>query len=539
MAGLAEPWLALTPLPEALGTASVGPMWNLPNPAPAWHRPQPLLRLRDQARSPWPLHDSLGAAALESWAAAQHPPHHLMQVAGLGVARLAWAVAPQARGAWIVCGPGNNGGDGFEAAMHWQRSGRRVHISWLGTPSQLPPDAAHALARAQDAGVTVQPDLTPPDWLSADDITLDALLGRGLSRPAQGPLAQAIEAMNAAQAPILSVDLPSGLPGNTGALATAAPCVRARWTLALLSLPPGLFTAQGRDQAGDIWWDDLGVQPGTTAPQPAIAWLASGPSLLHTRPTRHHHQHKGSFGDVWVVGGSAHMGGAALLAGRAALRAGAGRVYLAPLSPPGHLADPIQPELMLGWPSDQQLQHATVVAGCGGGQDIAAELPRLIARAGRLLLDADALNALAADPALLQALRQRTATVLTPHPLEAARLLNCTAAQVQADRLQAAQELARHCAATVVLKGSGSIVASPRETPWILPVGNAALATPGTGDVLAGWLGGLWSQWTGPGSLAQGAQAARLAVWQHGRSAERLSPDGLALPASQLADEIT
>jgi ADP-dependent NAD(P)H-hydrate dehydratase / NAD(P)H-hydrate epimerase len=513
-------------------------MWTLPDPALALHRPQPLLQQRDLALQPWPLYDSVGATALETWAATQLPQHRLMQVAGLGVARLAWALAPQAQGLWIVCGPGNNGGDGFEAALHWQQAGRRVHLSWAGDAQHLPPDAARSLARAQAAGVAITASFAPPGWLGPQDITLDALLGRGLSRPAEGPLAAAIHAANTGAAPILAIDLPSGLPGNTGALAPGAPCIRARWTLALLSLPPGLFTADGRDVAGDIWWDDLGVPPSPAAICAPTAWLGGGTGLLHTRPARQHAQHKGSFGDVWVVGGSAHMGGAALLAARAALRAGAGRVYVSPLSEPTGLADPAQPELMLGALaklSPAQLQAATVVAGCGGGQAIAARLPQLIEHAGRLLLDADALNAVATDARLLNALRQRKATVITPHPLEAARLLNCSAAQVQADRLHAARELAAHCAATVVLKGSGSIVAHPGETPWILPVGNAALSTPGSGDVLAGWLGGLWSQWPRDLSRDHAAQAARLAVWQHGRTAERLSPCALALPASQLA----
>lgn len=509
-------------------------MWTIPDPALRPHRPRALLAERAQQTLALPLYDAAGARSIEQWAAASRPVNQLMQIAGLGVARLAWALAPQATGLWAVAGPGNNGGDAIEAACHWHRAGRRVVVSLTGTANRLPADAAQAWARAQAAGVPISDSLTPPDWLSAHDVVLDGLLGRGLQRPARGPIAHAIEAINRAPAPVLAIDLPSGLPGDTGALPADAPAVQARWTLALLALPPGLFTARGRDVAGDIWWDDLAVQPTPLSVAAPVARLAGG-SVQPGRPDRHHSQHKGSFGDVWVVAGAARMGGAAVLAARSALHAGAGRVYVAPLHPITGLPDSGQPELMQGaldTLSDAALNQATVVAGCGGGDAIAAALPRLIAQAGRLVLDADALNAIAADAALLQALRNRQHTVITPHPLEAARLLRSSAADVQSDRLLAARSLAQRCQATVVLKGSGSIVAAPGdELPWIVPVGNAALATPGSGDVLAGWLGGLWSQWRTPESVAD---VARLAVWQHGWAAETISPDGLALPASAL-----
>lgn len=512
--------------------------WTLPNPDLALHRPRPWMTERPSQPSPWPLYDAAGARALEAWAAATRPPHRLMQTAGLGVARLAQALVPQARGAWVMAGPGNNGGDAFEAAWHWHRMGRRVQVSFVGTPGRLPTDAALSFARAQAAGVPITDSLTPPEWLSPQDISLDGLLGRGLSRAPDGQLAAAVAALNQSAAPIMAIDLPSGLPGDTGALAPRAVCVQARWTLALLGLPVGLFTAQGRDVAGDIWWDDLAVSPAPTDLIRPVAWLAGGAGLLQTRPTRQHSQHKGSYGDVWVVAGAAHMGGAAVLAGRAALRAGAGRVYIVSLAPLPGLADSQFPELMQGdleALTASRLATATVVAGCGGGQAITAQLPLLLAHSGRLVLDADALNAVAADPALQTALQARSTTVITPHPLEAARLLGCTAADVQADRLQAAASLAQRYRATVVLKGSGSVVASPDETPWILPVGNAALATPGSGDVLAGWLGGLWSQWPADRSAAE---PARLAVWQHGWAAEQHSPLGLALPASVLINAL-
>jgi ADP-dependent NAD(P)H-hydrate dehydratase / NAD(P)H-hydrate epimerase len=226
---------------------------------------------------------------------------------------------------------------------------------------------------------------------------------------------------------------------------------------------------------------------------------------------------------VLVLGGAPGMGGAAMLAGRAALAAGAGRTCVARLDG-DTAADPQRPELMPRT-LDAAVQaaflvRATVVCGCGGGSLVAAHLPAVLAHAQRLVLDADGLNALAANPALKSALRARAArdqpTVLTPHPLEAARLLGCTTANVQADRLAQAQALAEALQATVVLKGSGSVVASPGRRPNINPTGNARLGTGGSGDVLAGWLGGLWSQ----SADDDAHQVAAAAVWLHGRAAE-------------------
>ncbi len=455
-----------------------------------------------------------------------------MAGAGQAVARLAVAVAPGARRVWVACGPGNNGGDGLVAARHLHQLGWQVVVSLLGDGSRRPADAAQALQLAQQAGVSISQGL--PSAGNLHDLAIDALLGLGGRRAPAGDIAAAVQALNSAAAPVLAIDLPTGLCGDTGGLLGNA-AVRAAHTLALLTLKPGLFTAHGRDQAGRIWLDDLGVAP---AAETACAWL-SGPQVVdRLLPGRAHAQHKGSFGDVLVLGGAVGMGGAAMLAGRAALAAGAGRTCVARLD--GDTApDPQRPELMPrstdaalqpAW-----LQRATVVCGCGGGSAVAVHLPAVLAHAQRLVLDADGLNALAADPALQAALRQRALrgqdTVLTPHPLEAARLLGCSTAAVQADRLARAQALAEALQATVVLKGSGSVVASPACTPWINPTGNARLGTGGSGDVLAGWLGGLWSQAAGADAHA----AAAAAVWLHGRAAEA-GDDRLPLRAADLID---
>ncbi len=517
--------------------------------ADAPRRPRPLTPwCSTTAAAPLPLHDSAAARRLEARAAATLAPHTLMQRAGLGVARLAAAIAPHAGSVSVLAGPGNNGGDGFEASLHLLQPGRDLCVWFLGDAARLPGDAVASLQRARAAGVRVEAwSESSAAALNArgtgrDHLVIDALLGRGLGRAAEGRIAGAIEAINRSGAQVLAVDLPSGLPADTGAIATGAACVRADATLALLSLAPGLFTAHGRDAAGRIWWDDLAV---SVCDEPPVAWLNTPQPGTATPLQRRHARHKGSFGDVRVVGGAASMTGAALLAGRAALRAGAGRVYVHLLDPQAPRLDTSSPELMFGGALEgaQLGPRTTALAGCGGGNGIAQALLLLIEQAVRLVLDADALNAIAAQPAWQEALRERgqlgLATVLTPHPLEAARLLDPHAPSVsgvQRDRLEAARQLAERFAAVVVLKGSGTVIAAPGQTPWINPTGNAALAVPGSGDVLAGWLAGLWSPQ--PGHLDAALSAARLAVFRHGQLAERLQPDGRALPASQLAAAI-
>lgn len=455
-----------------------------------------------------------------------------MRAAGLGVARLALAAAPHAQRVWVACGPGNNGGDGLEAAMHLQRLGRQVVVTLTSDPARLPGDARDAFARAQAAGVTIQPHLALP---FAPQLTIDALLGLGASRAPGGEIAEAIAQLERLAAPCVAVDLPSGLNADTGAL-LGQHAVRARHTLSLLTIKPGLFTAQGRDHAGEVWLDALGVD--TSAHDPT-AWLADAPARP---PPRLHAQHKGSRGDAAIVGGAPGMTGAAWLAARAAHAAGAGRVYVSLLDAQAPLLDAQRPELMgrRTWWNEAPavLQSTTVVCGCGGGDTVREALPVMLSRVPRLVLDADALNAIAADEALRTQLLQRTQrgaqTVLTPHPLEAARLLGVTTAQLQADRLAAAQRLSGELACTVLLKGSGSVIAAPGETPAINATGNATLATAGTGDVLAGWLGGLWAQQPS----ASGYDVARAAAHRHGLAADRAVARGEtgALRAADLVE---
>lgn len=485
----------------------------------------------------YPLFDIAATRRLEQAAAAQLPPHTLMQRAGLATAKLALALAPHARSIWIACGPGNNGGDGLEAAMHLQRWGKQTVVTWLGDEAIAPADSLAALARATQAGVRFAPE-SPTD-LAPQDLCIDALLGIGASRAPQGRMARWIDALGRSAATVLAVDVPSGLNPDTGVMATtnvadsvdsirATGTFHAQHTLCLLTLKPGLFTAHGRDAAGQVWFDDLGVDSAGETP---AAMLSAPPAP----EVRSHATHKGSYGDVAVIGGAPGMTGAALLAGTAALHGGAGRVFVALLDAAAPSVDMRQPELMLRSAASLDLKSMVVVCGCGGGDAVRHELARVISTAAHAVLDADALNAIATDTQLQILLRARAArdgaqptTVLTPHPLEAARLLGTSAAQVQADRLGAARQLVERFGCVVVLKGSGTVIGAPRQITAINPTGNARLATAGTGDVLAGMIGARMAG--GQSAFA----AACEAVYLHGLAADRW-PGDRPLTAGELA----
>jgi hydroxyethylthiazole kinase-like uncharacterized protein yjeF len=472
----------------------------------------------------WPLHDIAATRALEAAAQATLDPHVLMQRAGLAVAQLALAVAPHAQRIWLACGPGNNGGDGLEAAMHLQQWGRAPVVTWLGDEATAPADALASLARAREAGVQFSGQA--PSGLAPQDLCIDALLGIGSQRPAEGRMAACMDALRASAAPILAVDIPTGLDPDTGTATMGAQLVRARWTLSVLTLKPGLFTAQGRDASGEVWLDTLGVDGAAVQPCATLA----GPTAGLLRP---HASHKGSYGDVAVIGGATGMAGAALLAARAALYGGAGRVFAGLLDRDAPACDPGQPELMLRSWQTLDLQAMTVVCGCGGGDAVHAVLATVLSTAIKLVLDADALNAISTDPQLHTLLRARAqrrphTTLITPHPLEAARLLGADTSSVQANRLRAAQQLAEQTGCVVVLKGSGSVIAQPGRTPLINPTGNARLATAGTGDVLAGLAGACLAGGT------DAFEAAAQATWRHGLVADQW-PAGQPLTAGALA----
>ncbi len=505
-----------------------------------------------------PLFSAAATRTLERATQAQLPAHTLMQRAGLAVARLALALEPHAQCIWVACGPGNNGGDGFEAAMHLHQWGKRVVVTWTGLPAgraALPPDAQASQARALAAGVPMA-DQPPPDF----DFCIDALLGIGANidkidrideeapekHRINALMAQWLGIMQASGKPTLAVDIPTGLNADTGhSAATFSPYFQ-RFTLSFLTLKPGLFTANGRDSAGEVWFDDLGVHCVEAAAGPTAILLGKDQVTRRIpKSAAPQASHKGSFGDVAVLGGEStprsHMAGAVLLAARAALHAGAGRVFVALLGDAnlaaGLSVDPQQPELMFRSPEALNLTSQVIVCGCGGGEAIKSVLAKVLSNAPRAVLDADALNAISNDSSLQTLLVARNArgykTVLTPHPLEAARLAGTTAAAVQADRMALACALAERFQCIVVLKGSGTVIAAPGELPAINASGNALLASAGTGDVLAGMVGAY---------LAAGLsafEAACGAVFVHGDLADvwlRQRP-GEVLTASALAKQ--
>ena len=475
-----------------------------------------------------PLYDVAQTRSIEAQAQAALPAYTLMQRAGLATAQLALAIAPHAQKIWLACGPGNNGGDGLEAAVHLQAWGKQPIVTWLDQDGNSPADAQHAWQRAKAAGVTFAQQI--PEQF---DLAIDALLGIGAQRTPEGVMAQWLQALQTTNMPVLCVDMPTGLNANTGewlGKSTSRHTHAQRHTLSLLTLKPGLFTAEGRDASGQVWFNNLGVE----TPQVPTAWLQQN---INTPSDRPHSSHKGSFGDVIVIGGALGMSGAAALAAAAALHGGAGRVFVGVMDASArHAITAAHPPLMVRAPEDLETQTSTVVCGCGGGDDIHALLPHVMSSSKQLVLDADALNAVARDTSLQSLLKKRSTrskpTVLTPHPLEAARLLNCTTQEVQHKRLHAAQQLAGMYQCVVVLKGSGSIIASPHHTPVINGSGNALLATAGTGDVLAGLIGAYIAR------HEDVFEATCHAVFAHGKVANDWSSAGPALDAALLAASV-
>ncbi len=474
-----------------------------------------------------PMHAAADTKRIEAQATAALPAHTLMQRAGLAVARLALAVAPYAQRIVVVAGPGNNGGDGLEAAHRLRLIGKSVTAVLTRDPAAIPSDARNAFQRASDSGVRLLAQWPHEPF----DLVIDALLGIGAVRVPTGPLADAWERLLASTAPVLAIDLPSGLDADLGLPSPHKAPPRATHTLSLLTLKPGLFTGFGRDFCGTVWLDRLGLEDHRNS---ASAWLGCREgarpkeSTAAAGPERLHSAHKGSFGDVLVVGGAPGMQGALVLASRAALAAGSGRVFSVALSHDGakHPDGIAAPELMARSTSllndRQALAQSVVVCGCGGGDEIKPCLPTLLGTAQRLVLDADALNAISTDTMLQSQLKSRAvrgmSTIITPHPLEASRLLAWDGARaVQHNRFAAAQQLAQDWQVVVVLKGSGSIIAAPGEVPIVNPTGNALLATAGTGDVLAGWIAGAWACDTRRRKLQD---LAAHVVWRHGAAAD-------------------
>jgi len=478
-----------------------------------------------------PLYRSTDLRHIEATAADQP----LMQRAGRAAADLATAICAE-RGAsvLILAGPGNNGGDAFEVAILLRERFFDTQVVFVGSAKDLPIDAANAFRRFVDTGGSTLPAI--PDGLRWS-LIVDGLFGIGLKREIGEPCAGLIRSANVLAArdgcPLLALDCPSGLDADTGTLFGAT--IRASHTITFIGAKPGLLTADGPDHCGEISIDLLDLDP-QTLPQ------ASGRSIsralfsayLKARPLN---SHKGSNGNAGVLGGAPGMVGGALLAARAALRLGSGRVYVGLLDEHAPALDLLQPELMLRTPGKLLATGLTALA-CGPGMGVSHEALVLLENACQLelplVLDADALNLVAGEGELHVALATRSApTLITPHPAEAARLLDCDVATVQADRIAAALELATRYQALVALKGCGTVVASPEGAWFINTSGNPGLATAGSGDVLTGFVIALLAQGWPP------LDALLAAVHLHGSAADRLVAEGcgpLGLSAGELID---
>ncbi len=473
-----------------------------------------------------PIYRVAAIREIESRHAAGEP--RLMERAGAAaVSQALTFVTPGGAPPLVVCGPGNNGGDGFVIARLLREKGLSPVVVFAGDEQKLPADARAAFERYRAEGGTVLGEIPRSQF----SLAVDALFGIGLQRPVEGACAGMIQRINGLGCPVLALDLPSGLCADTGRVLGCA--VRADRTATFIALKPGLLTLDGPDHCGAISVCDLGI---AAEGDPAARGRTVAPALFmsHLRP-RPKNSHKGMMGGVGILGGAPGMTGAALLAGRAALKLGAGRVYVGMIDGAALAVDPGQPELMLRRPGEiLSASLATALAagpGLGQGAEALDLLRQAIATDLPLLLDADALNLLAAHPVLADRTRKRAApTLLTPHPLEAARLLGLDAAAVQADRLRAALALAEKLNAVTVLKGCGSVIASPAGQWYINTSGNPGMASAGMGDVLAGIAAAL---------LAQGwqAEAALLcAVHLHGVAADRLVEAGTG-PAGLTAGE--
>ncbi|HEX7341819.1 MAG TPA: NAD(P)H-hydrate dehydratase [Rhodanobacteraceae bacterium] len=407
--------------------------------------------------------------------------------AALDVLRRRW---PQAHRVAVVCGPGNNGGDGFLLAAGARAVGMDARALALTPVSR--DDAAKAREVCMDAGVPVDGMDVAAEVFAQADIIVDALFGSGLARPLQGAAADAVGAINAADRPVLALDVPSGLDADTGHAAGAA--VRAQATASFVAWKRGLFTGDAGNHCGVLSLHTLGLPDALRVSQvpDARLWRVTG------LPPRERVGHKGLYGHVLAVGGDHGMGGAIRLAAEAALHTGAGLVSVATRSEHVTALLAARPEVMTRAVSSATdlaalLERASVlVLGPGLGR---GDWGRALWHAGMasrvpLVLDADGLNLLAASPRVFG----DRPVVLTPHPGEAARLLECTTASVQADRFAAARMLAQRFHAVVVLKGAGSLVAAPDGRVAVCRFGNPGMASGGMGDVLGGIIAGLLAQ---------------------------------------------
>ena len=466
---------------------------------------------------------------IEQTVLSQPSPPPLMALAGAAVAEVARELlGERGKRVLLLAGPGNNGGDAFVAARQLKAWWYDVTVVCTGRETTLPADAKAALADWRAAGGVLHESIPPNgDW----HLIVDGLFGIGLERPLDGKHVELVNWSNASGVPILAIDIPSGLHADSGRVLGCA--VRARHTLTLIGLKAGLFTLDGPDYAGEVHLESLGIDlPETAEPR---GWRIESALIATVLPLRRRNSHKGTFGNVGLIGGAPGMVGAALLAGRAALKLGAGRVFVG-LFADSPSVDLLQPELMLRPAQDllkmEGLDCIAVGPGLGESQAAQHALAAALGHKAPLVLDADALNLIATHPKLQKSLAARTgASILTPHPAEAARLLATSTDKIQHDRIAAARTLSSRFNAAVVLKGNGSICALQNGDWYLNTSGNPGMAAAGMGDVLTGIIASLTAQGGDP-------DLALLAgVHLHGLAADRLVTAGIG-PAGLTASEI-
>ncbi len=428
------------------------------------------------------------------------PGIQLMERAGESVFDAAREYFPHSQNWLIFCGGGNNGGDGYVLARLARQAGIQAVVCALKPASSLSGDAATAAQGWLQAGGEVFP--WPPAESGEPDLVFDALLGTGLDRAPQGDFAAAIEWMNQNPAPVIAIDIPSGLNADTGT--TPAMAVRANLTVTFIGNKRGLYTGDGPDHAGQIRFSSLQTPPSVQASVKDSGILIRQNIIEYLLPRRARNSHKGTFGWVLGIGGNSHMSGAVRLCGEAALRSGAGKVTLATVPAHAAMVNLSCPELMVrGVKKGRELnslldQVNACVVGTGLGQTSWSEdlFNTCLKSKAPMVLDADGLNILARHhPAgKSRSGLPRGNWILTPHPAEAGRLLDCSAREIQADRVTAAQRIAAAYDAIVVLKGCGTVVSRPDGFYAICPLGNPGMASAGTGDVLAGVIGAMLAQ---------------------------------------------
>ena len=439
------------------------------------------------------------------------PGYTLMTRAGQAAFADARDYFPNARRWLVICGAGNNAGDGYVIARLARAAHLDVTVATLSDPDRLTGDAAQAWqdyrSMDRDPGQTIAE--FDAGVLPDVDLIVDAMLGTGLDRPLSGDFLQAVLALGQTNIPVMSLDVPSGLNSATGEIMGAA--VKAAVTSTFVGLKQGFFLGAGPDHTGPVILHDLDI------PYAAVARITPtmekfGPGdLRDLMPRREATAHKGRFGHVLVIGGNNGMGGAARLAGEAALRSGAGLVSVASRPETVGAITAYRPELMcrgINTVDDLEplIERASVIAlGPGLGQDEWAKalFARIIECPQPKVLDADALNLLAQDSA------HRDDWILTPHPGEAARLLDIGTAAVQSDRLSALTGLGERYGGVAVLKGHCTLIGCDGAMPYVVDRGNAGMASAGMGDVLTGLIAGLVAQY--PGSLHRSAAGAAYA----------------------------